>query len=223
MARRTCFARCVATADARSAHMEGGPVCMTNTCGRYVAGKACPCRSGFRAKSPCGKLSKTTNSARSPPTMHPNPERHQESPSFAALGRAGGVEFVRLPHREMQWAPVPIRSDTGIAAWRPGWLCPGCATEVPLDALQILAHAGGACNRCGGNCIGFLTELRPGPPGAAPPGAPVRLHLLMQQLRPPRPLMLLKLFLMMRPPPPRQVPVGLLQPSGLRGVRRSAW
>ena len=73
------------------------------------------------------------------------------------------------------------------------------------------------------NCIGFLTELRPCPPGAAPPGAPVRLHLLMQQLRPPRPLMLLKLFLMMRPPPPRQVPVGLLQPSGLRGVRRSAW
>ena len=143
---------------------------------------------------------------------------------LAALGRAGMVEFVRLPHREMQWAPVPIRSDTGIAAWRPGWLCPGCATEVPLDALQILAHAGGACNRCGGELhCGFLTELRPGPPGAALPGAPVRLHLLMQQLRPPRPFMLLKLFLMMRPPPPRQVPVGLLQPSGLRGVRRSAW
>ena len=27
---------------------------------------------------------------------------------LAALGRAGGVEFVRLPHREMQWTPVPI-------------------------------------------------------------------------------------------------------------------
>ena len=50
---------------------------------------------------------------------------------LAALGRAGGVEFVRLPHREMQWAPVPIRSDTGIAAWRPGWLCPGCAGGPP--------------------------------------------------------------------------------------------
>ena len=78
---------------------EGGPVCMTNTCGRYVAGKACPCRSGCRAKSPCGKLSKTTNSARSPPTMRPNPERHQESPSFAATGsrpwaaRAGPNSF----------------------------------------------------------------------------------------------------------------------------------
>ena len=99
MARRTCFARCVATADARSAHMEGGPLCMTNTCGRYVAGKACPCRSGFRAKSPCGKLSKTTNAARAPPTMRPNPERHQGSPSFAATGsrpwaaRAGSNSF----------------------------------------------------------------------------------------------------------------------------------
>ena len=37
---------------------------------------------------------------------------------------------------------------------------------------------------------------------------------------PPRPFMLLKPFLVLRPPPPRQVPVGLLQPSGLRGVRR---
>ena len=74
MARRTCFARRVATADARSAHMEGGPVCMTNTCGRYMSPGIKTC--------PCGKLSKTTNSARSPPTMRPN------------------------------WAPVPIRSDT---------------------------------------------------------------------------------------------------------------
>ena len=28
---------------------------------------------------------------------------------LAAMGVAGGVDFVGLPHREMQWAPVPIR------------------------------------------------------------------------------------------------------------------
>ena len=31
----------------------------------------------------------------------------------------------------------------------PGWLCPGCATEVALDALPIPADAGGPCHRCG--------------------------------------------------------------------------
>ena len=55
--------------------------------------------------------------------------RHRLAP-MGRMGRAGGVDFVRLPHREMQWAPVPIRR----AAWRPGWLCPGYGTEVPLDA-----------------------------------------------------------------------------------------
>eukprot|EP00439_Symbiodinium_sp_Y106_P019211 s590_g2.t1 len=55
--------------------------------------------------------------------------RHRLAP-MGRMGRAGGVDFVRLPHREMQWAPVPIRR----AAWCPGWLCPGYGTEVPLDA-----------------------------------------------------------------------------------------
>ena len=74
-------------------------------------------------------------------------------------------------------APVPIRSDTGIAAWRPGWLCPGCATEVPLDALQILAHAGGACNRCGGELHWIFDRVAAGSSwsctaGCAGPAAP---------------------------------------------------
>ena len=68
---------------------------------------------------------------------------------LAAMGHAGGVDFVPLPHREMQWAPIPIRHGAGIAAWRPAWLCPGCAQEVRLDALQIPAGVGGPCNRCG--------------------------------------------------------------------------
>eukprot|EP00439_Symbiodinium_sp_Y106_P002825 s14267_g1.t1 len=68
---------------------------------------------------------------------------------LAAMGVAGGVDFVGLPHREMQWAPVPIRHGSGIAAWRPAWLCPGCAQEVPLDALEVLAGVGESCNRCG--------------------------------------------------------------------------
>ena len=119
---------------------------------------------------------------------------------LAALGRAGMVEFVPLPHREMQWAPVPIRSDT--IAYSHGAL-----------ALPRLRYGGpprctpNPCARRRGVqplrwriAFGFLTELRPCPPGAAPPGAPVRLH----------PPMLLKPLLMMRPPPPRQVPVGLL-------------
>ena len=86
MVRRTCCARCVATADARSVYREGGPVCTTISCDRYVVVKACPCRSGSRAKPLCGKPSKTTNSGRLPPAMHPNPARRQGLPCCAATG-----------------------------------------------------------------------------------------------------------------------------------------
>ena len=36
----------------------------------------------------------------------------------AAIGRAGGVDFMRLPDCTMPWAPVAVRHDAGIAAWQ---------------------------------------------------------------------------------------------------------
>ena len=83
---------------------------------------ACPCRGGSRAKP---LLSKTTNSARLPPAMHPNFVRRQGSQCCAATGsRPWDAQTGRLRKA------VPIRRDSGIAAWRPGWLChggpPGC-------------------------------------------------------------------------------------------------
>ena len=67
----------------------------------------------------------------------------------AAVNGANGVDFVRLPHRAMQWAPVPIRHAAGIAAWQPSWLCPGCAQEVRFADLDVPADAGQPCRRCG--------------------------------------------------------------------------
>ena len=67
----------------------------------------------------------------------------------AAVNGANGVDFVRLPHRAMQWAPVPIRHAAGIAAWQPSWLCPGCAQDVRLADLDVPADAGQPCGRCG--------------------------------------------------------------------------
>ena len=61
---------------------------------------------------------------------------------IAAVAAAGGVDFVSLPHRAMQWAPVPIRHEAGIAAWQPGWVCPGCAEELRLADLDIPVDAG---------------------------------------------------------------------------------
>ena len=67
----------------------------------------------------------------------------------AALGRAGGVDFVRLPGREMRWAPVAIRHEAGIAAWQPSWVCMACAEAVSIDDLPIPAEAGSHCPGCG--------------------------------------------------------------------------
>ncbi|CAE7328378.1 unnamed protein product, partial [Symbiodinium sp. CCMP2592] len=53
--------------------------------------------------------------------------------------------FVELPDRSMQWAPAPIRHSTGIAAWRPGWLCPRCG----LDDIDVPPQAGDPCRQCG--------------------------------------------------------------------------
>ena len=96
----------------------------------------------------------TTHSVRSQPTMLPSPAHPRGSlccvvTTFAAVSGATGGEFVRLPHREMNWAPVPIRHGAGIAAWRPGWVCPGCAEEVRLDSLSIPDKAGSPCGSCG--------------------------------------------------------------------------
>ncbi|CAE7448365.1 unnamed protein product [Symbiodinium natans] len=67
----------------------------------------------------------------------------------AATRGAGGVNFVALPHRDMDWAPQPIRHEAGIAAWRPAWLCPGCARDVQLDDIHVPANAGQTCGGCG--------------------------------------------------------------------------
>ena len=58
----------------------------------------------------------------------------------AAVRRPGSVDFVRLPDREMQWAPLPVRHDAGIAGWVPAWVCP----DVPVPA-----QAGELCGGCG--------------------------------------------------------------------------
>ena len=63
---------------------------------------------------------------------------------IAAIGRAGGVDFIRLPDRTMRWAPVAIR----LAAWQPTWVCMGCAQSEQLGDLLIPAEAGSPCDRC---------------------------------------------------------------------------
>ncbi|CAE7192860.1 unnamed protein product [Symbiodinium natans] len=57
----------------------------------------------------------------------------------AATRGAGGIDFVAMPHRDMQWAPQPIRHDAGVAAWRPAWICPGCARDVQLVDIHVAA------------------------------------------------------------------------------------
>ncbi|CAE7853260.1 unnamed protein product, partial [Symbiodinium necroappetens] len=89
----------------------------------------------------------TTNDAPEPPP--PPGIRVLCCHHVAAVNGANGVDFVRLPHRAMQWAPVPIRHAAGIAAWQPSWLCPGCAQEVRLADLDVPADAGQPCSRCG--------------------------------------------------------------------------
>ena len=37
----------------------------------------------------------------------------------------------------------------GIAAWRPGWLCPRCGEDIGLDEIDVPPHAGEPCRRCG--------------------------------------------------------------------------
>ena len=59
------------------------------------------------------------------------------------------AHFVELPDRSMPWAPAPIRHSTGIAAWRPAWVCPRCGEEAGLDDVDVPPQAGDPCERCG--------------------------------------------------------------------------
>ena len=56
---------------------------------------------------------------------------------LAAIGRADGVDFVRLSHREMQWAPVPSVAPRLALPW------------MPFQIPPIPADAEGPCHRCG--------------------------------------------------------------------------
>ena len=71
----------------------------------------------------------------------------------AAIGRAGGVDFMRLPDRTMRWAPVAVRHEAGIAAWQPSWVCMGCAQAGQLGDLSIPAEACSPCDRCGSTLL----------------------------------------------------------------------
>ena len=99
--------------------LDGRPSTMRR-CATSVRTKVCRCQSGFLVKRLCGRPCKTMHCAPSPPTTRPN---HLQASS--ATRGAGGIDFVAMQRRDMQWAPQPIRHDAGIAASRPAWVGPG--------------------------------------------------------------------------------------------------
>ena len=130
-------------AASRTSKWSAGPVCTTNT----------PCRS----EPPCGKLSKTTSSALSPPTTRPNRERHQGSPCFSATGsrpwvawvaRAGSTLFGYRTARcsgRPSLSGVPRGALAGFAlatAQRSPWM-----RQLPAIAVGVVVA----------NCIGCMT------------------------------------------------------------------
>ena len=150
---RTCSARSVGMANAQIVSPEAGPESKTRCCALCRRhGLAIPERLSGKSTVREAIRDYTLRTFTSSDAPEPPPPPGISvlcCQRLAAMGHAGGVDFVPLPHREMQWAPIPIRHGAGIAAWRPAWLCPGCAQEVRLDALQIPAGVGGPCNRCG--------------------------------------------------------------------------
>ncbi|CAE7037427.1 unnamed protein product, partial [Symbiodinium natans] len=96
--------------------------------------------------------------------------------------RAGGVDaparrgvprvqadVVRLPDREMQWAPLPVRHDAGIASWVPAWVCPACARDVRLPDVPVPAQAGELCGGCGNQLRWeYVHQTRRGAAGVRP-------------------------------------------------------
>ena len=115
---------------------------------------------------------------------------------IAAIGRAGGVDFIRLPDRTMRWAPVAIRHEAGIAASQPTWVCMGCAQSEQLGDLLIPAEAGTEASSSGSTTASM--ERRP---SAALNGAPV------PAAPPPQPLA--------RTPDPHEPPPNPHQPEPL--------
>ena len=48
-----------------------------------------------------------------------------------------------------RYVEAPIRHSTGIAAWRPAWVCPRCGEEAGLDDVDVPPQAGDPCEGCG--------------------------------------------------------------------------
>jgi len=131
-------------------------------------------------------------SAPSRPTTHWSPRR-QPTPMRLCCRRVaavraehGGVDFVELSHRNMQWAPIAVRGDAGILAWRLSWVCPRCSRSLDWEEADVPAEAGLPCADChrprvwefdAPTATGHLIcacgrRLRPGSATTGPPVAP---------------------------------------------------
>ena len=66
----------------------------------------------------------------------------------AVRGDGGGVNFVELPHRNMQWSPIAVRGEAGILAWRLSWACPRCSRVLDWEEAEVPPDAGTPCPDC---------------------------------------------------------------------------
>ena len=48
----------------------------------------------------------------------------------------------------MQWAPIAVRGDAGILAWRLSWVCPRCSRSLDWEEVGVPADAGVPCADC---------------------------------------------------------------------------
>ena len=65
----------------------------------------------------------------------------------AVRGDDGGVNFVELPHRNMQWSPIAVRGEAGILAWRLSWACPRCSRVLDWEEAEVPPDAGTTLSR----------------------------------------------------------------------------
>ena len=146
----TSCARSVAMVAAQIAHPQAGRGQMMPRCARSANTTAYQCRSASPASPRCARRSVTTPSVRSRPTMLPSPAHPGVAllccHHVAAVSGATG-EFVRLPHREMNWAPVPdpTRRRHSCLAPRLGGSARleavyPCAPHAALPVSQRVAH-----------------------------------------------------------------------------------